>query len=717
MTRTRGVLLCLFLALSACAACAASASAQTFFVNQRNGENTPTCGFFAGGHEGEKKNPCLTINEAVEKTEGFAAPNTVMVNGEEGPYAESLELATIRDKNLTIAGEEGGAVISGHVSIKSPANAITLSNLEIHSNGAVAVSGLGAAVTLINDHVLSESTSRAVQDNSGPLTIEGGKITTESDSGFAVFDSGGALTVNGVQIFDGEGGIGSEAGGIASGAGSLSVSGTRVVNEGSASGVQFGIVAEGDSSATIRNSSVVQGSPAIGVIFENAPVTVEGLKVEMQDKAATVEAIDVESAAAASLSHVETSGEWTGPAAMLLAPQITISDSRLVSNLLAKSFAVRYSGTGATSGLLVQRSLIEAPIKAPAALQVMTGNATLDSSEALGGQAGVFFEAGSATRALTVSASTLGPFNGTLSEAPGSVGVEAKATGKAGTANVSIQGSVLLEAQTALAGLEDHAVITCTNSAVPSQIQTPNLLKGTGEVNCAAGTSGNTNSSGELATLFAEPLHNWGLAPGASAVDSVPAGAIALPFGLTPSSTDFAGNPRVVDGNGDCAAVQDKGALELQGHSAPCPVPSHPGAPPHTAAAKPAITGLSIAPGAFRAAPTGATLAKKKKYGATLSWRDSQAATSTFTVYRLVSGRRQGGACKRPSAKNRHGKKCTLKIKVGTFTHADRAGADRGHFSGRLKSRRLAAGSYQLVVVPSDANGTGAAVSRAFKIL
>src|SRR5262249_50688881 len=158
---------------------------------------------------------------------------------------------------------------------------------------------------------------------------------------------------------------------------------------------------------------------------------------------------------------------------------------------------------------------------------------------------------------LTVSASTLGPFNGILSEAPGTVGVEAKATGKGGNANVSIQGSILLEAQTALAALEDHAVVTCTNSAVPSQIQTPNALKGTGEINCAAGASGNTNSSSELAGLFAEPLHNYSLAAGASAVDSIPAGALTLPFGFVASTTDLAGEPRVVDGNSDCVALQD----------------------------------------------------------------------------------------------------------------------------------------------------------------
>lgn len=706
--KLKGHVLCsVVLTTCAFALLVAGAQAQTFYVNQR-GKGAPCTG--------RGINACATIKEAIEQAEGTAGPNTIEVEietpGEPEIYKENVELTTVRDKALTITGEEPGVIVEGHVTIKSPADDITLSNLEIRSTGAIAVDGHEAAITLLDDHVLSESTSRAVQDGGAPLTIEGGKITTESDSGFAVLDSGGALTVNGVQIFNGEGGIGSEAGGIVSGGGSLSVSETHVVNEGSTNGVQFGIVAEGDSAATIRNSSVVQGSPAMGVVFENSPVTVEGLKVEMQDKAATVEAIDVESAAAASLSHVETSGEWTGPAAMIFAPQVTISDSRLISNLLAKSFAVRYSAAGATSGLLVQRSVIEAPIKAPAALQVMTGNATLDSSEVLGAQAGVFFEADAATRLLTVSASTLGAFNGVLSEAPGSVGVEAKGTGKAGTANVAIQGSVMLEGQTALAGLEDHAAITCTDSAIPSQIQT--ATSGKGEINCAAGASGNTNSSGEFAALFAEPLHNWGLSPGASAVDSVPAGAIALPSGLTASTTDLAGNPRVVDGNGDCVAAQDKGALELQGHAVPCKaVPVTPGPKPVLGT----ITSLTLSPSSFFAAPKGATVsAAKRRYGTKINWRDTRAGTTTFTVLIPVAGRRQGHSCKKPSKANKRGKKCTFLRAVGEFTHSDAAGANSLRFSGRLHGRKLARGSYSLRAVPHDAAGNGKGATKAFTI-
>jgi hypothetical protein len=205
----------------------------------------------------------------------------------------------------------------------------------------------------------------------------------------------------------------------------------------------------------------------------------------------------------------------------------------------------------------------------------------------------------------------------------------------------------------------------------------------------------------------------------------VPAGAIALPFGLTPSATDLAGNPRVVDGRGSCHAIQDKGALELQGHEATC-APACACAPPAqrtptpkgTSAVAGLITGLTISPSAFFAAPKGATLAKasKQRYGAKISWRDSQAAATTLTVLRPIGGRRQGRSCKRPSKRNKHGKRCTLLLALGSFAHADRAGANSVRFSGRLKGKKLAPGSYVLQAVPRNAAGAGARIAKSFKI-
>ena len=192
----------------------------------------------------------------------------------------------------------------------------------------------------------------------------------------------------------------------------------------------------------------------------------------------------------------------------------------------------------------------------------------------------------------------------------------------------------------------------------------------------------------------------------------MPAAAIALPFGIAPSTTDLAGAPRVVNG-GHCAAIQDKGALELQGHAG-CPSP-----PPPVVKLKPVagvISALALSPSTFAAALRGATISAKKKYGTKISYRDSQAATTTFTVLRPLAGRTQGRSCKKPSQKNRHGKRCSYYTALGSFTHADGAGANSVHFSGRLHGRRLPRGSYRLQAVARDAAGNGPAVFRGFKI-
>jgi hypothetical protein len=53
---------------------------------------------------------------------------------------------------------------------------------------------------------------------------------------------------------------------------------------------------------------------------------------------------------------------------------------------------------------------------------------------------------------------------------------------------------------------------------------------------------------------------------------------------------------------------------------------------------------------------------------------------------------------------------------VGTFTRADRAGANSFSFSGRLHNRRLARGSYRLQAIPRNSAGAGAAAIAAFKV-
>jgi hypothetical protein len=423
------------------------------------------------------------------------------------------------------------------------------------------------------------------------------------------------------------------------------------------------------------------------------------------------------SAGNSSFEHLEAAGKWEGLGLLILTGNVTLADSRIVTNPAHESPAVFYANAAEATGLLVQRSVLEgAPKAAPGVLEDIVGNVTIDSTEILGGVSGVSFKnSGEGTRTLTLAASTVGAPPGISFEKGGVVGVAAEATGTHANVNVAIEGSILFQPQVATAASGDAATVSCNYSAVPSQIQTANIGSHAGSIACAAGASGNTNYSAEAATIFAEPLHNYNLSPSSSTIDSVPAGAIALPFGLTPSATDLAGNPRVVDGNADCVALQDKGALELQGHSAACPGP----VPITTVKKAPAITALSISPGAFHAAPHGATISRAthKKFGAKISWRDSQAATAAFTVLRDTAGRRQGKSCRKPSKSNRHGRRCTLQIKVGTFAHIDKAGADTVHFSGRLKGRRLPAGVYTLREFAHNAAGNGVTVAKGFKVI
>ncbi len=248
-----------------------------------------------------------------------------------------------------------------------------------------------------------------------------------------------------------------------------------------------------------------------------------------------------------------------------------------------------------------------------------------------------------------------------------------------------------------------------------------------GTIACGAGANGNT-STAALAAIFATPGSGYRLNPSWNGVDSVPAGAIALPAGLTPSATDVAGSPRVLNAAGTCApGIQDKGAVELTGRggvncgAAPAtPAAAPPAAAPATTR-KARITSLKLSPKTFAAAAKGASIAKAKAKakatGTTVSYRDSAAVTTRFTVQRALAGRLKGKTCAKPGPSNKRGKPCTRYTTVGAFTHKDKAGANSFRFTGRVASRALAAGAYRLSAVPGTGAVRGAAVTATFTIV
>jgi CSLREA domain-containing protein len=110
-------------------------------------------------------------------------------------------------------------------------------------------------------------------------------------------------------------------------------------------------------------------------------------------------------------------------------------------------------------------------------------------------------------------------------------------------------------------------------------------------------------------------------------------------------------------------------------------------------------------------APRVSGLAIKKK---TISYRDSEAAITTFTVFRATTGVKHGKRCAKKT-KHAHGRKCTQLHKVGGFKHADQAGANRFKLPARVGGHRLTAGKYVIRATPRIGTSTGPTVSATFK--
>jgi hypothetical protein len=108
---------------------------------------------------------------------------------------------------------------------------------------------------------------------------------------------------------------------------------------------------------------------------------------------------------------------------------------------------------------------------------------------------------------------------------------------------------------------------------------------------------------------------------------------------------------------------------------------------------RPTLTGLSVKPGAFTASGPGATI----RYG------DSDSATTTLTVLR----------CTKPLA---HGARCGRFVKVGSFSHRDRAGHNTLALHARIGRRALSPGIYKLQARARAGRQTGNTVTAKFEI-
>jgi CSLREA domain-containing protein len=142
-----------------------------------------------------------------------------------------------------------------------------------------------------------------------------------------------------------------------------------------------------------------------------------------------------------------------------------------------------------------------------------------------------------------------------------------------------------------------------------------------------------------------------------------------------------------------------------------------------TSPAAPAVTMLRVSPSTFAPARSGASIPARKpspgKTGTTVSYKDSAAATTTFTIVYVVAGVRSGRRCVAPPRHRASGRKlraCKRSLAIGHFTHTDLAGANAFHFTGRLRRHALRAGRYRLSAVPRAGRLSGRPVTAGFRI-
>lgn len=109
----------------------------------------------------------------------------------------------------------------------------------------------------------------------------------------------------------------------------------------------------------------------------------------------------------------------------------------------------------------------------------------------------------------------------------------------------------------------------------------------------------------------------------------------------------------------------------------------------------------------------------RRNAGTVVSYRDTQIATTTFTVKQQLAGVIKSGRCvAAPRHKRKGEKECIRTETLGSFVHADAAGANRFRFMGRLNGRVLKPGDYLMSGSPRSPSGRrGAAVQHAFTVV
>jgi hypothetical protein len=133
--------------------------------------------------------------------------------------------------------------------------------------------------------------------------------------------------------------------------------------------------------------------------------------------------------------------------------------------------------------------------------------------------------------------------------------------------------------------------------------------------------------------------------------------------------------------------------------------PQPPAPQPPATDPPPALSALSLTNRSF--APTGVRRKTRKRVprGTTFRFTLSESAKVRIAFERRRSGRRVGGKCLAPTRARRNRRVCTRYVAVGSISPSGVPGRNSVKFSGRLKGRPLAVGSYRATLTATDAAG------------
>jgi sugar lactone lactonase YvrE len=117
--------------------------------------------------------------------------------------------------------------------------------------------------------------------------------------------------------------------------------------------------------------------------------------------------------------------------------------------------------------------------------------------------------------------------------------------------------------------------------------------------------------------------------------------------------------------------------------------------------------------------PTSPRISRRRTpTGTTFRFSLNVAAQVRFGFSRRTAGRRVGGKCKAPGARNRHRPRCTRSVASGAFTFAGHAGLNKVRFEGRIsRTRKLSPGSYRLAITATAPGAAPTSSKLAFTIV